>query len=257
MSITNLQDVGDELLIVDTSGTGIVSTYDPMSGILTLSATDTPANYEMVLRTIQYDNTAALPDATTRVVEFQIAGSADPGSMASALVTIDVNVPPSIDLDPDTTGDYNVTYVVGGDAVQLEDVAATITDSDSNVDILTVTITNIQNPGQEILLVNPGLIPIVDSYNPSTGVLTLTNSESPANYETVLRTIRYKNLSATPDFTQRVIEFHVGTDMNLDNRIPGGSSSLPPNSNSRALGLTTASITPISVRLWAGCITPS
>jgi hypothetical protein len=68
VTLTNPFDGAHELLAVDTTGTSIVATpYDPVGGTLSLAGSDTLANYERVLRTLAYDNTAPDPDSTTRV----------------------------------------------------------------------------------------------------------------------------------------------------------------------------------------------
>ena len=54
VTITNLLDGSNEALSVDTTGTLITSEYNETTGELTLSGTDTVANYEQVLRTLSY-----------------------------------------------------------------------------------------------------------------------------------------------------------------------------------------------------------
>jgi hypothetical protein len=68
--IVNLLNGTAELLRVDASGTGITANYDSSTGILTLSGNDTLANYQTVLRSIIYDNTALTPNLTSRTLEF-------------------------------------------------------------------------------------------------------------------------------------------------------------------------------------------
>ena len=62
VTITNLLDGTDELLAADTTGTLIVASYDSATGTLTLSGSDSAANYQQVLRTIAYDNASDTPD---------------------------------------------------------------------------------------------------------------------------------------------------------------------------------------------------
>ena len=70
VTIANLFDGAAELLAADTSGTSIVASYDAATGVLTLAGADTVANYQQVLRTITYDNSSDVTDATARVVTF-------------------------------------------------------------------------------------------------------------------------------------------------------------------------------------------
>ena len=55
-----LLDVGAELLAATTSGTNITASYSSATGILTMSGTDTPANYQRVLQSVTYVDTLAV-----------------------------------------------------------------------------------------------------------------------------------------------------------------------------------------------------
>jgi hypothetical protein len=68
VTITNLLDGAAESLSANTSGTNIVADYS--NGVLTLTGTDEIANYQQVLRTIAYNNSASSPIATNRIIEF-------------------------------------------------------------------------------------------------------------------------------------------------------------------------------------------
>jgi len=73
VKISNLQDVGAEILAADTGGTNIIASYDASSGTLTLSGEDTVANYQQVLRTLTYNNTAPAPNQTERIIDFSVS----------------------------------------------------------------------------------------------------------------------------------------------------------------------------------------
>ncbi|MFP5273475.1 beta strand repeat-containing protein, partial [Coleofasciculus sp.] len=73
VTITNLQDVGTEVLAADTGGTNITASYDPNSGTLILTGEATVANYQQVLRTLTYNNTASTPNPTDRIIEFSVS----------------------------------------------------------------------------------------------------------------------------------------------------------------------------------------
>ena len=57
-------DAGAELLAATTAGTHITASYDSTTGILTLSGTDTLADYQQVLQSVTYVDTLA---ATTNL----------------------------------------------------------------------------------------------------------------------------------------------------------------------------------------------
>ena len=67
-TITNPKNGTDEKLTADTTGTAIASSYS--NNVLTLSGVASAADYQRVLRTIQYDNAAASLDTTTRTITF-------------------------------------------------------------------------------------------------------------------------------------------------------------------------------------------
>ena len=146
------------------------------------------------------------------------------GSTATVSVTVTcVNDGPVVDLDADndkgTAGsDFATTFTEGDPATLIEDpVDSTVTDIDSaTLASLTVTITNLLDTGNETLLADVTGTSITANYvtDATTGVLTLTGPDTLANFETVLRKVRYLNSDTSPDTTLRVIHFvaNDGTD---------------------------------------------
>jgi hypothetical protein len=145
-------------------------------------------------------------------------GSTGAGGPQSDSDIVDITVvvvddSPVLDLDANNSSgalgaDYVRTFTEGGGSVRIADFDATLTDNDSaNLAWLTVTITNLLDVGDEILTADTTGTSITWSYVPGTGVLTLNGADTVANYQQVLRTIRYENLSDAPSLAQRVIEF--------------------------------------------------
>ncbi|WP_161604790.1 DUF4347 domain-containing protein, partial [Roseiconus nitratireducens] len=211
VTITNPFDIGNEQLSADTSGTLIDATF--VGATLTLSGADTIANYQQVLRTIRYQNVSANPTLVDRTLAFTVNDGAIDSNTATATVSISAsNDAPVIDLDADdssgTTGaDFTANFVEGGGAVVIADSAdAALADADSsNLASLTVTITNLLDGAAESLTADTTGTSIMANY--SGGVLTLSGSDTVANYQQVLRTVRYDNASANPDSTDRIVEF--------------------------------------------------
>ena len=118
VTITNLLDGSSEVLAADTAGTSITASYNPGTGVLSLTGSDTVANYEQALRTITYDNAEPLPDATPRIVTFQASDGANASLLASTTVSIQpVNEAPSF-----LVGDGIVTTPIGPDFASAHDV---------------------------------------------------------------------------------------------------------------------------------------
>ena len=72
--IVNLQDGQAELLAVDVSGATNINldSNNLANDVLRLTGTDSVANYQLVLRTITYDNNLAQPNTTDRRIEFTL-----------------------------------------------------------------------------------------------------------------------------------------------------------------------------------------
>ena len=126
VTITNLLDGTAELLAADTSGTSIVASYDSATGVLTLSGSDTAANYQQVLRTITYDNTSDMPSTTARAITFTATDAASTGNTATTTLAIGavndapVNTVPGAQA---TTQDTPIVFSSGsGNAISVSDV---------------------------------------------------------------------------------------------------------------------------------------
>jgi Ca2+-binding RTX toxin-like protein len=85
ITITNRLDGAAETLSADTSGTSISANY--LNGVLTLTGLDTIANYQQVLSTITYDNSASSPNRTNRSIEFIVEDGADPSKTSLVATT--------------------------------------------------------------------------------------------------------------------------------------------------------------------------
>jgi FG-GAP repeat/FG-GAP-like repeat len=84
ITITNLFDGAAETLSATATGTGITATYT--NGVLTLSGTGTVAQYQQVLRSVTYNNTAPAPNITDRNITFVVDDGAS-NSNTSVLAT--------------------------------------------------------------------------------------------------------------------------------------------------------------------------
>ena len=120
---------------------------------------------------------------------------------------------PQIDLDANNSSgspgaNFRTTFTENGGAILVADVDASLTDADStNLTSLTATITNLLDGTDESLSANTTGTSITASYDSGTGVLTLSGTDTVANYQQVLRTIRYNNTSEDPTTTSRTIDF--------------------------------------------------
>lgn len=160
---------------------------------------------------------------------------------------------PTVDLNGTEAGfDYSTSYTEDSGWKTIVDGNATLTDPDSaNIQSLLVTLTNHPDGSAEALTANTGSANISSSYNSSTGELTLSGSDTPANYQEVLRTVQYRNTSQNPSTATREIDF-VANDGNADSNVAvssvsvSGSNDAPnqPTNILPASGATGISLTP-------------
>ncbi|MBX9257077.1 FG-GAP repeat protein [Desmonostoc muscorum CCALA 125] len=139
ITITNLLNGTAESLTANTTGTDISASYNPATGILTLSGTDTLVNYQKVLRTVTYNNTAATPSTTARIIQF-VVDDGQAHSNTSQVATTTLNV---------TASSLNLTGTIGADTL-VGSASNNIIDGKGGNDILT------GNGGQDKFIIRRG-----------------------------------------------------------------------------------------------------
>lgn len=153
--------------------------------------------------------------------------------------------PAQLDLDGNNSSGamgsgFSTTYTEDGPAVLIADSDATLTDADdTHLQSMTITLTNTLDGAAESLSANTTGTSIVASYNSGTGVLTLTNADTLANYLQVLKSVTYQNSSNTPNTTTRIITV-VGHDGFADSNTATASIAIVA-SNDAPVGVPTIS----------------
>ena len=170
--------------------------------------------------TYAHDGSETLTDAFT----YQIKDSSGASSnTATVTLTIDPeNDAATIDLDADddiSAGfGFEATFTSEGGAVSIVDSGdVSLSDPDSNLVALTVTLTNLMDPSEEFLAANTAGTSIVANYDAGTGILTLSGSASADDYQQVLRTVTYNHTNAIPETTTRVIAFVADDGLEFSN----------------------------------------
>jgi hypothetical protein len=129
--------------------------------------------------------------------------------------TLTINVTPVNDAPVVNITAGSLTYIANQAAKPI-DAGLSVIDVDSqNLSGATVAVTAGFAAGQDVL----GFADqngITGSYNPATGVLTLTGSASLANYQSALRSVTYFNSSASPSTAARTVTVTVN-DGSLSN----------------------------------------
>ncbi|MBY0524350.1 MAG: pre-peptidase C-terminal domain-containing protein [Gemmataceae bacterium] len=108
--------------------------------------------------------------------------------------------PPTLDLNGPAAGvNFAATFSQGGGSILIVDPNLTVTDASVPTLIsATVTLVGIGNGTLESLSASTAGTVIVASYNPGTGVLSLTGNDTLAHYQQVLLSVRYNNTSVNP-----------------------------------------------------------
>ena len=129
-------------------------------------------------------------------------------------VTYTAPTAPSLDLGASATN-YNTSFTQYGSAVKIADPTSSVTAGTNsispNLSGMTLTISNLLDGSAESLSATTAGTNVTASYNSTTGVLTLSGSDTAAHYQTVLRTVTYDDTSLAPTATSRTINV-VATD---------------------------------------------
>ena len=221
---TNFVTGEDSLIFVDT-GT-ITGSYDETTGILLLTGSDTKANYQTSLRSVTYRNSQFNPTTSTRTVEFEIYDWDDISNTVSRNINIS---------NPDVTpvlADIEVAdlaYTEGDGTVSITS-AITVTDADdTNIESATISISGNYIEGEDFLdFSDTGNIS--SSFSSGSGILTLTGSDTKANYQTALRAVTYENTSSDPVNIDRTVSFVINDGDNNSNTQTRNIAVVPVNS---------------------------
>ena len=126
---------------------------------------------------------------------------------------------PVVDLDADdSTVDgtsFLATFTEGGAPIPIADIDTLITDTDSTT-LASATIT-LTDPQAGDLLAASGALPggiMASSYDPVTGILTLSGVASFTDYETALEAIRFSAAGDNPVAGNRIIQVVVNDGIN-------------------------------------------
>ena len=204
--ISNLLDGADESLSVTLPDATWISFYNDTNGELSIvpGPGSTNADWETVLESIRYDNTSADPDTTTRIITIEVDDGTDSNSpLAESHISIgSTNQAPVVDSVESTPLSYteNAGPIAITATLELSDV------DDTQIESATVVFRSGYVLGEDSLSF-ADFGNITGSFNASTGTLTLSGTDSVANYEAALRSVAYENLSDSPLTGTRTIDF--------------------------------------------------
>ncbi|MGF1935798.1 MAG: beta strand repeat-containing protein [Nostoc sp. ChiQUE02] len=136
------------------------------------------------------------------------AGGANPnGDSSGQSYVLFGNRAPGLDLNGNSSGiDFSTTF--SGTPVSIVKSNFTLSDNNTTLAGATITITNLLNGAAESLNAT-AIGNITATYNATTGTLTLSGTDTIANYQKVLNSLTYNNTAATVNTSDRIIEFVV------------------------------------------------
>ena len=219
-------DHGKETLSIDTSGTDLNYTIivdDETGYLLQLTPVEGDvlniSEFNMSLRTLLYQNTAEEPNGTSRVITFT---ARDEGYIPSfpSFTTVSiqlVNDPPEIDLNRVLNDTYNfVSYSEGQGPALLVDPTLSLVDYDNaTLDHILISITNLLDGDNEILIASDAFPSIEVSY--SNGTLLLQGPATISNFVEILLTVEYNNTLShpgNPSANTRIIDIIANDGLN-------------------------------------------
>ncbi|WP_158630116.1 S-layer homology domain-containing protein [Cohnella sp. AR92] len=219
-AVTGNLHVGEDVLAFvnnDAAAYGnISSSYLSATGELTLTsagASATPAQWQNVLRSIVYTNTAITPNTATRTISFSVKD--DEGTVSNT-TTRTVTVAATDQTPVVSASSGSTAYAAGAPAVAI-DPGITISDRDSaTLASATVSIIGGFLPGDTLSFPDAG--PIRGAYDNANGVLSLAASggASLAQWQSALRSVTFSSpRGATGD---RTISFAVSDGTKTSSR---------------------------------------
>ena len=215
VQITANYQNGFDLLSFSNTGT-ITGVFVPVSGTLTLTGSDTPANWQAALRTVKYSNTSNNPTTMSRTVTWIASDGAASSTPATSTINVTaVNDPPTL------TAGAMLSYTENQAATAI-DTTVTVVDPDSSIASATIQISAGYESGADFLACPSGCGGLTAMFMAGTGTLSLTGSATPAAYQAVLRTLTFVNTSDDPSTATRTVTW-IASD---------GAASSPPVTSS-------------------------
>ncbi len=207
MTVTLSTHQPGDILSAAPTGSISVAAYNPTTGVLLLSGSDTLANYLVVLKSVTFNNTTGGPAIAAETVS--VVANDGTQNSAAALSTINVNVAPVVLLNSPAAN--NATTFTNASPVAIGNAGhVSVTDGETgNLVSLMASLASPQ-PGDMLTdgTANGSVIAgtsITSSYNAGTGVLTLSGSDTLAHYQQVLGTVKYNNTTGSPNIAAETV----------------------------------------------------
>lgn len=206
----------DRLLFTDQDG--ITGNFDDATGVLTLTGEATVEQYATALQSIEYTNTRVNPITSAKGLEvFVQDGDVFSDSVDLLLIVDTQQVAPTVGLsttEVDFTEATNPVLIASDLTIDAHDDAS---EDGRGAVFLTGAAVFIDGyvPGEDVLTFeafeseqdeNGDTIVINGEFDAGQGILFLDGRATPEQYQTVLRSVQYENVSAAPSTHSRLLE---------------------------------------------------
>ncbi|QSZ42096.1 hypothetical protein GJV85_08220 [Sulfurimonas aquatica] len=246
--LTNAE-TGDTLDVSSVAGlTTAVDTATP--GVITviLTGSDTLANYETAIEAITFSNSSDNPNTTDRIITVKVNDGSNDSALATSTISVaGVNDAPTLDLDANDDNDtgstvnFQTTFTEGAGAISISDVDSLIADiDDTNIESATIVLTNAKTDDALSVAAVVGLTTNIDTFVSGVITVTLTGSDTLANYQTAIEAITFNNTNANPDTTDRVITVKVN-DGDVDSNVAATTISVSATNSPTVVNVDTDS----------------
>jgi hypothetical protein len=206
IQITGNYQFGEDILsFLNTAK--ITSSWNAGTGTLTLSGVDSVSNYRTALRNVMFFSTNANPASITKTISFQANDGFASNNLSNiATRTIAVSPVPLLSNIESTPVLYSQQ---GSGSVQ---VTQSLTITDANASTLTGAVVRVANVHSGDLLSFTAVGSATGSWDPTSGILTISGTASLSDYMTMLQSVTYANLATSnPNIENRHINFQVFT----------------------------------------------
>ena len=201
VAITGGTFAGDgDVLGFSTAGTSISASYNAATETLTLTGFDTFADYAQVLDSVTFVTASDNPDDFGSAPTRTIAWTLNDGSASSPTSTVSTTVSITAINDAPTLSSIatSATFTEKGAAVTLSGNASVADVDNLNLASATVKITGGAFTGDGDVLAATAVGNVTVSYNAASETLTLTGSDTLADYRQVLDSLTFNSTSLNP-----------------------------------------------------------
>jgi hypothetical protein len=188
---------GQDVLSFTPSG-GVGGAWDARHGVLSLTGSASPAQYEAALRSVAYENTSDDPDVIPRRVAFAVADPELPAATAGRELAV-----AAVDDAPTVTPGSGEAAAEATAPVAVDAALAVFDPDDEFLVSAEVRIDDV-TPDRDVLAADPG-DGVAAAYDAGSGTLTLTGRAPRAAYEAALRSVTYANRNQDRDGSERTL----------------------------------------------------